>query len=190
MNNKTLYRSCFGKGLLAAFFAVRKSTVGMKKAVVKVCDFDGATNAPVIRTKNGNLLTVHEMLTTDGENASAKTARILKGTGNYARACFIARIVSCASRGGIYCPAAIAEAGKEYARINAAQNRHNRAHNARIDSDAEYRAECAHEELMKRGNTMRKAQERYIDAERFTGICDEEAEVFNVDNFGDDSFMG
>ena len=190
MNNKTLYRSCFGKGILAAFFAVRKATVDYKKAVVKVCDFDGSTNAPVIRTKNGNLFTVHELLTTDGENASEKTARILKGTGNYARACFIARIVSCASSGGIYCPAAIAEAGKDYARINAAQNRHNRAHNARIDSDPEYRAECAHMELMKRGTVMRKAQERYIAAERFTGICDEEAEICAVDNFGDDSFLG
>ena len=109
MNNKTLYRYCFGKGLVAAFFAVRKSTcgIGMKKAVIKVCDFDGVINAPVIRLKNGNLLTVHEMLTADGENAGAKTGRVLKGTGNYARACFIARIVSHASRGGIYCPAAI-----------------------------------------------------------------------------------
>ena len=190
MNNKTLYRSCFGKGIFAAFFAVRKATAGMKKSIVKVCDFDGATNAPVIRLKSGELLTVHELLTTDGENAGAKTARVLKGTGNYARACFIARIVSCASRGGIYCPSAIAEAGKDYARINAAQNRHNRAHNARIDADPEYRAECAHEELFKRGTAMRKAQERYIDAERFTGICDEEAEICAVDNFGDDSFLG
>ena len=189
MNNKTLYRSCFGKGLLAAFFAVRKATEGMKKAVVKVCDFDGAINAPVIRLKNGNLLTVHELLTTDGENAGAKTARILKGTGNYPRACFIARIVSHASHGGIYCPAAIAEAGKEYARINAAQNRHNRAHNARIDVDPEYRAECAHEELFRRGTVMRKAQERYIDCEKFTGICEEQAEICAVDNFGDDSFL-
>ena len=190
MNNKTLYRSCFGKGLFSAFFAVRKATAGMRKAIIKVCDFDGATNAPVIRAKNGDCITVHEMLTTDGENAGAKTARILKGTGNYARACFIARIVSCASHGGIYCPAAIEEAGRDYARINAAQNRHNRAHNARIDSDPEYRAECAHVELMKRGNVMRKAQERYIAAERFTGICDEEAEICSVDNFGDDSFLG
>ena len=190
MNNKTLYRHSFGKGLFSAFFAVRKATGGIKKSVVKVCDFDGVANAPVIRAKNGNLLTVHEMLTTDGENSADKTARILKGTGNYSRACFIARIVSHASRGGIYCPAAIAEAGKDYARINAAQNRHNRAHNARIESDPEYRAECAHEELMKRGTAMRKAQERYISAERFTGICDEEAEVCNVDNFGDDSFLG
>ena len=190
MNNKTLYRSCFGKGLFSAFFAVRNATGGMKKAVVKVCDFDGAANAPVIRLKNGELLTVHELLTTDGENGADKTARILKGTGNYARACFIARIVSRASRGRIYCPAAIAEAGKDYARINAAQNRHNRAHNARIETDPEYRAECAHEELEKRGTAMRKAQERYIDCERFTAICDEQAELCAVDNFGDDSFLG
>ena len=190
MNNKTLYRSCFGKGLFAAFFAVRKATAGVKKSVVKVCDFDGAINAPVIRAKNGSLYTIHELLTTDGENASEKTARILKGTGNYARACFIARIVSHASNGGIYCPSAIAEAGKDYARINAAQNRHNRAHNARIDADAGYRAECAHEELVKRGTTMRKAQERYIDCEKFTGICEEQAEICAVDNFGDDSFLG
>ena len=190
MNNKTLYRSCFGKGLFSAFFAVRKATDGTKKAVVKVCDFDGAINAPVIREKNGNLFTVHEMLTVDGENASAKTARILKGTGNYARACFIARIVAHASNGGIYCPTAIAEAGKDYAKLMAAQNRANRAHNARIESDPEYRAECAHEELMKRGTAMRKAQERYIDCEKYTGICDEEAEVCNVNNFGDDSFLG
>lgn len=190
MKTKNLYRSCFGKGIFAAFFAVRKATDGMKKAVVKVCDFDGAVNAPVVRTKNGNLLTVHELLTTDGENASDKTARILKGTGNYARACYIARIVACASHGGIYCPTAIATAGKDYARLMAAQNRSNRAHNARIDGDAEYRAECAHAELSKRGTAMRKAQERYIDCEKFTGICDEEAEVCNVDNFGDDSFLG
>ena len=190
MNNKTLYRSCFGKGLVAAFFAVRKATTGMKKSVIKVCDFDGAINAPVIRAKNGDCFTVHELLTTDGENAGAKTARILKGTGNYARACFIARIVSHASRGGIYCPASIEEAGKDYARINSAQNRHNRKHNARIDNDPEYRAECAHSELAKRGTAMRKAQERYLDCDRFVGICDEEAEVFNVNNFGDDSFLG
>ena len=190
MNNKTLYRSCFGKGLFSAFFAVRKSTAGMKKAVVKVCDFDGAINAPVIRMKNGDLSTVHEMLTADGENGADKTARILKGTGNYARACFIARIVSHASRGGIYCPAAIAEAGKDYARINAAQNRHNRAHNARIDNDPDYRAECAHAELSKRGTAMRKAMDRYTDCEKFTGICDEQAEICAVDNFGDDSFLG
>ena len=190
MKTKNLYRSCFGKGILAAFFAVRKATGGMKKAVVKVCDVDGAINAPVIRTKSGNVLTVHELLTTDGENAGAKTARILKGTGNYSRACFVARLVSHASRGGIYCPSAIAEAGKDYARINAAQNRHNRAHNARIDSDSEYRAECAHAELTKRGTAMRKAMDRYTDCEKFTGICDEEAEVCNVENFGDDSFLG
>lgn len=190
MNTKNLYRSCFGKGLVAAFFAARKATAGVKKSVVKVCDFDGAANAPVIRAKNGDCFTVHELLTTDGENAGEKTARILKGTGNYARACFIARIVSRASNGGIYCPAAIAEAGKDYAKINAEQNRHNRAHNARIDSDPDYRAECAHAELTKRGNAMRKAQERYIDCDRFVGICDEEAEVFDVNNFGDDSFLG
>ena len=190
MNNKTLYRSCFGKGLLAAFFAVRKSTDGIKKSVVKVCDFDGAVNAPVIRTKNGDCFTIHELLTMDGENAGAKTARILKGTGNYSRACFIARLIAAASRGGIYCPSAIAEAGKDFSRIEAAQNRHNRAHNARIDNNPDYRAECAHEELMRRGNAMRKAQERYADCDRFVGICDEEAEVCNVENFGDDSFMG
>lgn len=190
MNNKTLYRHSFGKGIFAAFFAARKATDGVKKAVVKVCDFDGATNAPVIRTRNGSLLTVHEMLTTDGENANAKTARILKGTGNYARACYIARIVAHASHGGIYCPTAIATAGKDYARLMAAQNRANRAHNARIESDPEYRAECAHEELVKRGTAMRKAQNRYIDCDKYTGICDEEAEVCNVDNFGDDSFLG
>ena len=190
MNNRTLYRSCFGKGLFAAFFAVRKATAGVKKSVVKVCDFDGAINAPVIRTKNGNLLTVHELLTTEGENSADKTARILKGTGNYARACFIARIVSHASRGGIYCPAAIAEAGRDYSKINAAQNRDNRKHNARIDNDPDYRAECAHAELAKRGTVMRKAQERYIDCDRFVGICEEQAEVCNVENFGDDSFLG
>ena len=190
MNNKTLYRSCFGKGLFAAFFAARKATVDYKKAVVKVCDLDGAANAPVVRAKNGTISTVHEMLATDGENGAAKTARILKGTGNYARACFVARIVSRASHGGIYCPTAIAEAGKDYAKLMAAQNRSNRAHNARIESDPEYRAECAHAELVKRGTAMRKAQERYIDCEKYTGICDEEAEVCNVDNFGDDSFLG
>ena len=190
MKVKNLYRSCFGKGLFAAFFAVRKATAGVKKSVVKVCDFDGAINAPVIRLKSGNGSTVHEMLTADGENSAAKTARVLKGTGNYARACFIARIVSHASRGGIYCPAAIAEAGKDYARINAAQNRHNRAHNARINADHEYRAECAHEELFKRGKVMRKAMDRYTDCDRFVGICEEQAEVCNVENFGDDSFLG
>ena len=190
MNNKTLYRSCFGTGIFAAFFAARKATEGTKKAVVKVCDFDGKTNAPVIRLKNGTILTVHEMLTTDGENSADKTARVLKGTGNYARACFAARLVSHASHGGIYCPTAIATAGKDYARLMAAQNRSNRAHNARIESDPGYRAECAHEELMKRGTAMRKAQERYIDCDRFVGICDEEAEICAVDNFGDDSFLG
>ena len=190
MKTKNLYRSCFGKGIFAAFFAVRKATDGMKKAVVKVCDFDGAANAPVIRTKSGNLLTVHEMLTTDGENSADKTARILKGTGNYSRACFVARLVAHASSGGIYCPSAIADAGRDYAKVEAAQNRHNRAHNARIDSDPEYRAECAHEELTKRGTAMRKAMDRYTDCEKFTGICDEEAEVCNVENFGDDSFLG
>ena len=190
MKTKNLYRPCFGKGLFGAFFAARKATAGIKKAVVKVCDFDGATNAPVIRLKNGNILTVHELLTMDGENGADKTARILKGTGNYARACFIARIVAHASHGGIYCPAAIAEAGKDYAKLMASQNRDNRVHNARIDKDPEYRAECAHSELTKRGTAMRKAQERYIDCEKFTGICDEQAEVCNVDNFGDDSFLG
>ena len=189
MNNKTLYRSCFGKGLLAAFFAVRKSTDGIKKSVVKVCDFDGAVNAPVIRTKNGDCFTIHELLTMDGENAGAKTARILKGTGNYSRACFIARLIAAASRGGIYCPSAIAEAGKDFSRIEAAQNHDNRKHNARIDNDPEYRAECAHEELFKRGNAMRKAHERYISCEKFVETCDEQAEICAVDNFGDDSFL-
>lgn len=189
MKTKNLYRSTFGRGLVAAFFSVRKATGGMKKAVAKVCDFDGAVNAPVIRTKNGDIFTVHELLAMDGENCADKTARILKGTGNYSRACFIARIVSCASHGGIYCPAAIAEAGKDYAKVEAAQNRDNRAHNARIEADPEYRAECAHSELMKRGTAMRKAMDRYADCEEFTGICDEEAEVCNVDNFGDDSWM-
>ena len=190
MKAKNLYRSTFGRGLVSAFFAVRKATDGVKKAVVKVCDLDGVANAPVIRTKNGTILTVHEMLTTDGENSADKTARVLKGTGNYARACFIARIVAHASHGGVYCPTAIATAGKDYARLMAAQNRDNRKHNARIDDDPEYRAECAHAELVKRGNAMRKAQGRYIDCERYTDICDEEAEVCNVDNFGDDSFLG
>ena len=190
MKTKNLYRSTFGRGLVAAFFAVRKATVDYKKAIIKVCDFDGAANAPVIRAKNGDCFTIHELLTTDGENAGAKTARVLKGTGNYGRACFIARIVSRASNGGIYCPAAIAEAGKDYATLMADQNRDNRAHNARIDSEPDYRAECAHAELMKRGNAMRKAQERYIDCEKFTTICDEEAEICSVDNFGDDSFLG
>ena len=190
MKTQNVHRASFGVGILAAFFDARKATGGVKKAVIKVCDFDGAINAPVIRTKNGNLLTVHEMLTTDGENASAKTARILKGTGNYARACFVARIVSRASHGGIYCPTAIAEAGKDYAKLMAAQNRSNRAHNARIDNDPEYRADSAHQELVKRGTAMRKAQERYIDCEKYTGICDEQAEICAVDNFGDDSFLG
>ena len=190
MNKKTLYRSCFGKGLVAAFFAVRKATAGIKKSIIKVSDFDGAVNAPVIRTKNGDISTIHELLTMDGENGADKTARILKGTGNYARACFIARMVSRASNGGIYCPTAIAEAGRDYAKVEAAQNRHNRKHNARIDSEPDYRAECAHSELMKRGNAMRKAMDRYADCEEFTGICDEEAEVCNVENFGDDSFLG
>ena len=190
MKAKNLYRSCFGKGIFAAFFAVRKATGGMKKAIVKVCEFDGTANAPVIRLKNGNLSTVHEMLTADGENSADKTARILKGTGNYSRACFVARLVAHASSGGIYCPSAIADAGRDYAKVEAAQNRHNRAHNARIDNDPEYRAECAHEELTKRGTAMRKAMDRYTDCERFVGICDEEAEVCNIDNFGDDSFLG
>lgn len=190
MKTKNLYRSTFGTGIFAAFFAVRKATGGLKKAVVKVCDFDGTANAPVIRAKNGHLYTIHELLAMDGENCADKMARILKGTGNYARACYIARIVSHASHGGIYCPAAIASAGKDYARLMAEQNRSNRAHNARIESDPEYRAECAHAELIKRGTTMRKAQERYIECEKYTGICDEEAEVCNVENFGDDSFLG
>ena len=189
MKTKNLYRSCFGKGLFSAFFAVRKATTGMKKAIVKVCDFDGAANAPVIRTKNGELYTIHELLTMDGENGADKTARILKGTGNYSRACFIARLVAHASNGGIYCPAAIAEAGKDYSTLMAAQNSDNRKHNARIDNEPDYRAECAHNELAKRGVAMRNAQERYISCEKFVGICDEEAEVCNVDNFGDDSFL-
>ena len=190
MKTKNLYRSCFGKGIFAAFFAARKATTGMKKAVIKVCDFDGVANAPVIRTKSGNLFTIHELLTMDGENGANKTARVLKGTGNYARACFIARLVAHASNGGIYCPAVIASTGKDYSDLMAAQNRDNRAHNARIDNEPDYRAECAHAELMKRGTAMRKAIDRYTDCERFTGICDEEAEVCNVDNFGDDSFLG
>ena len=189
MKTKNLYRSTFGRGLVAAFFAVRKATAGIKKSIIKVSDFDGVANAPVIRARNGDISTIHELLAMDGENCADKTARILKGTGNYARACFIARIVSHASRGGIYCPTAIAEAGKDYAKVEAAQNRHNRAHNERIEADPEYRAECAHAELVKRGNAMRKAQERYIDCDRFVGICDEQAEITNVDNFGDDSWM-
>ena len=190
MKTKNLYRSCFGKGIFAAFFAVRKATAETKKSIVKVCDFDGAANAPVIRAKNGELYTIHELLTMDGENSSDKTARILKGTGNYSRACFIARLVAHASNGGIYCPAAIAEAGKDYSTLMAAQNSDNRKHNARIDSEPDYRAECAHAELMKRGTAMRKAIDRYTDCERFTGICDEEAEITDVENFGDDSFLG
>lgn len=190
MKTKSLYRATFGRGLVAAFFAVRKATASYKKAVIKVCDFDGMTNAPVIRVKNGDLFTIHEMFSMDGENAGAKTARILKGTGNYGRACFIARLVSCASHGGIYCPAVIASTGKDYAKLMADQNRDNRKHNARIDNEPDYRAECSHIELMKRGVAMRKAIDRYTDCERFTGICDEEAEICNVDNFGDDSFLG
>ena len=188
MKRKNLYRSCFGKGLFSAFFAVRKATGGLKKAVIKVCDFDGTANAPVIRMKNGNLYTVHELMMREMGDSSC--ARVLKGTGNYGRACFIARMVSRASNGGIYCPAVIASTGKDYSDLMAAQNRDNRAHNARIDSEPDYRAECAHAELMKRGTAMRKAQERYISCEKFVGICDEEAEITNVDNFGDDSFLG
>ena len=188
MKTKNLYRSCFGKGIFAAFFAARKATTGMKKSIVKVCDFDGAANAPVIRTKNGNLFTVNEIMMREMGDASC--ARILKGTGNYGRACFIARLVAHASNGGIYCPAIISSTGKDYAELMAAQNRDNRAHNARIDNEPDYRAECAHAELMKRGTAMRKAIDRYEDCEKFTGICDEEAEVCNVDNFGDDSFLG
>lgn len=189
MKTKNLYRSCFGKGLVAAFFAVRKATEGMKKAVVKVCEFDGASNAPVIRTRANNLFTVHELMMREmGDDKEA--ARVLKGTGNYGRACFIARIVSHASHGGIYCPAVIASTGKDYSTLMADQNRDNRKHNARIDSEPDYRAECAHAELIIRGTTMRKAIDRYADCERFTGICDEEAEICNVENFGDDSFLG
>lgn len=190
MKTKSLYRATFGRGLMAAFFAVRKATASYKKAVIKICDFDGAANAPVIRTKNGDLFTIHEMFSMDGENAGAKTARILKGTGNYARACFIARLVSCASHGGIYCPAVIASTGKDYAKLMADQNRDNRKHNARIETEPDYRANCAREELIKRGSAMRKAQERYLDCDRFVGICEEEAEVCCNDNFGDDSFLG
>ena len=139
MNNKTLYRSCFGKGLFAAFFAVRKETEKTKKAVVKVCDFDGTSNAPVIRTKSGNLYTVHELMMREmGDDGDS--ARILKGTGNYGRACLIARIVAHASNGGIYCPAVINSTGKDFAALMADQNRHNRAHNARINNYPEYRA--------------------------------------------------
>lgn len=188
MKTKNLYRSTFGRGLVAAFFAVRKATCGMKKSVVKVCEFDGAANAPVIRTKSGNLFTVRELIMR--EMGDGDSARILKGTGNYGRACFIARIVAHASNGGIYCPAVINSTGKDFATLMADQNRDNRKHNARIDSDPEYRAECAHAELIRRGTAMRKAQERYLDCDRFVGICDEEAEICAVDNFGDDSFLG
>ena len=188
MKAKNLYRSCFGKGLLAAFFSVRKATDGMKKAVIKVCDFDGTANAPVIRTKNGNLYTVHEIMMR--EMGDGDSARILKGTGNYGRACLIARIVAHASNGGIYCPSVINSTGKDFAALMADQNRHNRVHNARIDSEPDYRAECAHAELIRRGTAMRKAMDRYTDCDRFVGICDEEAEICNVDNFGDDSFLG
>ena len=188
MKTKNLYRSCFGKGIFAAFFAVRKSSTGIKKSVVKVCEFDGTANAPVIRTKNGNLFTVHELMMREmGDNSAA---RVLKGTGNYARACFIARIVAHASNGGIYCPAVIASTGKDYAKLMQAQNRSNRKHNFRLENEPDYRADCAHAELMKRGNAMRKAHERYIDCDRFVGICEEEAEICAVDNFGDDSFLG
>ena len=188
MKTKNLYRSTFGRGLVAAFFAVRKATVGMKKAVVKVCEFDGAANAPVIRTRANNLFTVHELMMREmGDDR--ESARVLKGTGNYGRACLIARLVSRASNGGIYCPAVIASTGKDYATLMADQNRDNRKHNARIDNEPDYRAECAHAELSKRGNAMRKAQERYLECDRFVGICDEEAEVCNVENFGDDSWM-
>ena len=189
MKTKNLYRSTFGRGLVAAFFAVRKATGGTKKAVVKVCEFDGTANAPVIRTKNGNLYTVHELMMREmGDDGDS--ARILKGTGNYGRACLIARIVAHASNGGVYCPAIINSTGKDFSALMADQNRHNRAHNARIDSDPEYRAECAHAELIRRGTAMRKAMDRYTDCDRFVGICDEEAEVCDVNNFGDDSFLG
>ena len=188
MKTKNLYRSTFGRGLVAAFFAVRKATDGMKKAVIKVCEFDGTANAPVIRTKNGNLFTVHELMMC--EMGDGDSARILKGTGNYGRACLIARIVAHASNGGIYCPAVINSTGKDFAVLMADQNRDNRKHNARIDSEPDYRAECAHAELVRRGAAMRKAMDRYTDCDRFVGICDEEAEICAVDNFGDDSFLG
>lgn len=188
MKTKNLYRSCYGRGLVAAFFAARKATAGLKKAVVKVCEFDGKANAPVIRTKNGNLYTIHELLMR--EMGDGDSARALKGTGNYGRACLIARLVASASHGGIYCPAVIASTGKDYADLMAAQNRDNRAHNARIDAEPDYRAGCAHAELIRRGTAMRKAMDRYADCERFVGLCDEEAEVCNVENFGDDSFLG
>ena len=141
----------------------------------------------MIRTKIGNLYTVHELMMRENDGDSA---RILKGTGNYGRACLIARIVAHASNGGIYCPAVINSTGKDFAALMAAQNRDNRKHNARIDSEHDYRAECAHAELIKRGTAMRKAMDRYTDCDRFVGICDEEAEVCNVNNFGDDSFLG
>ena len=188
MKTKNLYRSTFGRGLVAAFFAVRKATGSMKKAVIKVCEFDGAANAPVIRTKNGNLYTVHELLMR--EMGDGNSARILKGTGNYGRACFIARLVSCASHGGIYCPAVIASTGKDYSTLMAAQNRDNRKHNFRLENEPDYRADFAREELLRRRNALVKSQERYNDCERFTGICEEEAEICGVDNFGDDSFLG
>lgn len=189
MNNKSLYRSTFGKGIFSAFFAVRNASNGIKKAVVKVCDFDGATNAPVIRLKNNNLLTVHELLLSAMGDCDKATARVLKGTGNYSRACFIAWLVSCASNGGIYCPACIAETGKEFARLMQKQNCDNRTHNERIETEPDYRAECVHAELTKRGVAMRKSMERYTDCEKFTAVCDEQAEVCDVENFGDDSFM-
>lgn len=189
MNNKSLYRAVFGKGLWGAFFAVRNASNGIKKAVVKVCDFDGVTNAPVIRLKNNNLLTIHELLLSSMGDCDKAMARVLKGTGNYSRACFIAWLVSRASNGGIYCPACIVETGKEYAKLMQKQNRDNRTHNARIESEPDYRAECVHAELIKRGVAMRKSIERYTDCEKFTQVCDEAAEVCNIDNFGDESFM-
>ena len=189
MKKKNLYRSTFGRGLMAAFFAVRKATDGMKKAVIKVCEFDGTANAPVIRTKNGNLYTVHELMMREmGDDGDS--ARIIKGTGNYGRACLIARIVAHASNGGIYCPAVINSTGKDFSMLMAAQNRDNRKHNARIDNEPDYRAECAHAELVRRGAAMRKAMDRYTDCEKFTGICEEQAEICSVNNFGDDSFLG
>ena len=189
MKTKNLYRPTFGRGLFSAFFAVRKATIGLKRAVIKVCEFDGTANAPVIRTKNGNLFTVNEIMMREmGDDK--ETARILKGTGNYGRACLIARIVSHAARGGVYCPAVINSTGKDYAMLMTEQNRDNRKHNARIDAEPDYRAECAHAELVRRGTAMRKAMDRYTDCEKFTGICDEEAEICAVDNFGDDSFLG
>lgn len=189
MNNKSLYRATFDKGIFSAFFAVRNASNNVKKAVVKVCDFGNESNAPVIRLKNSNLLTVHELLLASMGDCDKSTARVLKGTGNYSRACFIARLVARASNGGIYCPACIVETGKEYAKLMQKQNRDNRAHNARIESEPDYRAECVHAELMKRGIAMRKSIERYEDCEKFSVVCDESAEICNVDNFGDDSFM-